>query len=576
MNLEAFINNKLAQPQEDWQSMTLTADFKSGQQSISVETITLSGENGEAVNEYLQQGLSGENVGITEGVPFRLVLNGVEIFNGCFDTASASYSCDRVTGGTRQRKGFDFLTQRAQSFRFAYLAEIGTITPDMYVPKNYVVGRYPKVIEIFLAFFTLYSLTVEIIRVVKAVIDVISAIAGGISGIAEAVAQAIGLVIYLVGLVTAMIAMLKQFIDLLFPFVYYHNAMNVWKQIELGCQHLGLGFSSSFAEGEYKDLCIEPPKNIEGVKTGQLSTDQGEFDGTLSELLQLMRDLFAAEIQVIDEVVYLEQWPFYQKLSDQQLKPIYIDEFKTNAPDIESNYFLKFSYDPADIWSYEVTKGNNIQVTREQITTNDKGNVLLEGLEQPNVFFVKPNIVKKITAFEIAMGKLWNVVAKVVTVFKKAINKIKKAVRGSKAKKLPATPKIPPFGSLGADRQDTHFTNNRRIFISGKDGRIDYSTEDVLAAEYLYENFHSIYSPLPSKSLNLGNQWYKYEGVEMEMCPSEFFGFTENHYSTYEGLAARILKIEWNPFLNQAKVDFEVNKRWSNNLKETKVIDGGN
>jgi len=571
MKIEAFIDNQFAQPQEEWRAMTLVADFQTGEKSISVEQIVLAGENAKIANQWRADGLAQTRPGILEGIPFRLKIDGTEVFNGCFDTSTATWECDEVSGGTIARKGFDFLTKRGESFRFPYLRSIGTITPDMYVPKNYVVGQYPKVIEILFAAFTIYSLTLEIIKTVKEVINVISATFGGQLGIFEAIAQGVALIAYLVGLVAAISEFIKQLIELIFPFVYYHYAMRVKQQLELGCQHLQLGFSSTILD-EFPNLCIEPAKNVEGVKFGLQSDDRGEYDGTLSELLRLMADMFTAEIQVIDGVVYFEQWPFYQSLSTYTLPPVRIRSDETNADEIQSNYLFSWSRDAADLWSYEVVDGVRVQVTREPIIVEDQANVLLDGLDEKRMPLVLPNVVKQETELDKIMRKVWNTLNNVVSTIKGVINTIGKAFGGGG--KTSEVPRIPNFGSIGADRQDTHFTSLPRIFIAGEEGQIDLSSNDILAATQLYQDWNSINSPVTSKALNLGNQWVRYSQVEIEMCAEDFFKLCDNHYTTYLGQPARVLKIDWSPFEYTAKVDFEVNQKYTHNLKETIKANG--
>ena len=566
MKIEAFLNNTFTNPQDEWRGMSLRADFQTGEKSISVESVDFSGANAKIVNKWRADGLTQAGPGILEGIPFRLKIDGREVFNGCVDTSEATWSCDSVGAGTIARQSFDFLTKRGESFRFPYLASIGEITPEMYVPKNYVVGQYPKVIEILFAAFTIYSLTLEIIKTVKEVINVVSATFGGQLGIFEAIAQAVALVIYLIGLVAAISAFIKQLIELIFPFVYYHYAMGVKQQLEIGCAYLQLGFSSSILDA-FPGLCIEPAKNTEGVKFGLTSDDRGEFDGTLSELMRLMIDVFSAEVQVIDGVVYLEQWPFYQSASTYIIPPVKIDEDTTNASDISSNFIFSWSRDSTDLWSYEVVDGVRVQVTREPIIIQDKANVLLDGIDEKIIPLVLPNVIKQETDLDRIMRKVWNTLTKVTTTIKGVINTISKAFGGGG--KTAEVPRIPDFGSIGADRQDTHFTALPRIFISAEEGRIDLSSNDILAAAQLYLDYNSIKSPVPSKSLNLGNQWVKYEGVKIELCAEDYFELCENHYSTYLGQPARFLIIEWNPFKHEATVDFEVNQRWTHNLKET-------
>ncbi len=542
-------------------------DYQNGSQTLNITTIKLVGEDAKRVNSWLDQGRIFESMRLD-------VRLGTIIFNYTLQLSSPSavFSFDEITCEIRQSKGIDFLNDSARQFRFEYLSAIGAITPSMYVKKNYTIGRYPRALEILIASLTIYSIIREIINAIRAVIDLTGAVVGGLTGIAEAIIQGVALIVYLVGLVAALITLAKQLIDLLFPFVYYHHAMKVKQQLEIAINKMQLQFSSSVLD-KFPNFCIEPPKNTVGAKVGKSLNEPGFYDGYPADLIQDMQDMFYLETKVIDGTVFMEQWPFYQKLSDYVIPGVYIPEKRYNASEVKSNFLLRYQYDDTDLYSYDAWKGGQIHVVRQLIDVQDVSSVSLKGSEEITLNGRLPNVVTKQSDLEKIMISLWNAMTNLTDTVLGLINSIKDII-GKGGDEADSIPKIPKTGSIGSNQQDTHFTSVNMYFIAGENGNIDPRTSDLIGTGALYE-FHKLKSPVPNDLLAAGNQWVEHPQITVPMTGNQLIKLRDNNYCTFDGYPTRLNKLEFNPHNSDSKLDFEINLSYTNNLEEVISYDGG-
>jgi hypothetical protein len=367
------------------------------------------GDTAEQINTYKDNGLTG-GYGITEGLPYKAVLScddgaTYEIVNACLNFAdeSVEYFCDLVKVPVRETGKIDFLTDRADSFRFETLSRLsptaaGYIGLADYIDIYYMVGKYPQSMEILMSSVSVFIIGKEIYESIKRITDVAAAALGGLTGFLETIVQTIALVVYLIILVIALVELVQTLIDLIFPFVYYHRAMFVNTLLVKGCAYLGLNFYSSIftpSSSIYNQQMIMPPKNYAGSKVGLPAhpLDTGYYDGTLGQLLRDLIEQYNGEVKVIGNTVYFERKGSFASTSTYKIPEVKtIGIYNTNLSDVSSNYVIEYEYDGIDLNDYNAPLNRITQAICEPVLVNNKKNILLKGLTTRSIPFTLPNV----------------------------------------------------------------------------------------------------------------------------------------------------------------------------------------
>jgi hypothetical protein len=561
-------------PPQEWKSLRVELVFTQDAQRLSTNAFTWAGDTAEQINDYYAAGLTG-GYGITEGLPYKAVLNCdgefYDIVTACLNFAdeSAQYFCDTVEIPIRQTGNIDFLNDKADSFRFEILSRLDPSHPAYigasdYIDVFYMVGKYPQSMEILMSSLSLFIMIKETIESIKRIADCIAAVLGGASGFAEAAAQIAALVIYLVAVIIALFTLIQALIDLIFPFVYYHKAMFVKTLLIKGFAYLGLGFSSSiFATGTVPEVqMIMPPKNYEGAKVGYPtpSTDVGYYDGTLGQLLRDLIEQYNGEVKIIGNTAHFETKNSFASTSTYKIPEVKtLGIYKTNLSSVSSNYVIEYEYDNIDLYDYNAPLNRITQVECKQTTVNNIKNSLLKGLTTRNIPFTLANVKTTTSRLETTMTNVFNK-------FSGFVGAISGLVSGSAT----PIPPIPSGANINCLQLDTHFTSQHKTFIYGGNGHIDPASSTYLGAPRLLELYHYTEVMKPIYGSSEGNQWVIYKG-QVPMCCDEYLQILGNNYATYQGENARLISVSWNPYDGEAEIEFEVNRKYTNNLTATIV-----
>lgn len=572
-------------PPQEWKDLNIELSFDNGEQKLSSGSFkwTSSDQGSTSIsvasnlNTHVNDGLTG-GVGIFEGVPYKATITcdgtTYTIVESCIDLTLADFSCDIVSAPIRETGNIDFLTDRADSFRFEYLSTLpsgapGRITSTDYIDIWYQAGRYPQKVEIMIAGITLFVTLKETYEVIKRIADVISQALAIPTGALVTAVQIIFLVTYLALLIIALINLIQRLIDLIFPFVYYHRAMYARTLFERGCAYLGLNFSSSIfaSTSPVYNMYLMPPKTSDGTttyngkKVGQPSTEKGFYEGTFGQFLRDMIEMFNGKIKIAGNTLYFEVEQTFIDQSTFRIPEVKYDFFGYNASEVPATYTVGYQYDSIDLFNYDRPDGMNFQVTVQPTTVVNKQNILLKNLVERSIPFRLPYVKTTVGELEVTMQSVFNGIASV-------INAISSLIPGN-SNTIPSIPL-----SIGCLQLDTHFTGITMAGIYAFNGKTSANTSNIIGADILFTNYHYYNCPKPIGSYANGNQWLKFKGYKIPFCCEDYLLLKDLNYATYQGNDARIRTLKWNPYMQTADIEFEVNQKYTSNLTATTYISG--
>lgn len=556
----------LVKPPVEWKDLEIELTFETDSQRLSTTDFSWYGDTAEKINTARAAGLSG-GAGVFEALPYKVVLMcenvayDIVVAGLNLSSKNGQYSCDAVKVPIREKGKIDFLTARADSFRFELLASItgpGAITSSDYIDINYMVGKYPQGLEIMMTSVTLFLMIKEAYETTKRIGDAIAAVVGGATGFLESILQIALLVIYLIILVVAIYNMIQKLISLIFPFVYYHRAMFARTLWQKGCDYLGLAFSSSIlsSSSPYFNEYIMPPKNAEGKKIGNPSTETGFYKGTFGDFIRGQIEQYNGEIKIIGNTLFFERKGSFSNLSTYVIPEVDFEFKGDNSDEVSANYLIEYLYDEVDLNDFNAPAGRIIQANVEPVVVFDKQNITLDGLQTRSIPYTLPNVKTTQSELEVEMILVFNAFAFLV-------NSIASLFSSS------STP-IPyiPFGSnINVLQLDTHFTNHHKCGIYTGNGHTSSSSSTILGARELFDNFHYTEIVKPLYSNANGNQWETYEGYQVPMCCDTYLQIKDNNYGTYKGDTAHLLSVKWRPYDQTATLNFEANRKYTDNLK---------
>jgi hypothetical protein len=486
-----------------------------------------------------------------------------------------------------------------------------------------------------------------------------------------AVFQIIFYVIYLALMILVIIALLKCAFNYLVSPVLSKFGMLAITLFQRACQYFGIGFSSSiFNLPQFRQLVIMPAKNAwavnqtftrtimnnlagGGIVNQRMQYDDlynwqnpdpntgksfayGYYDGTCGDFIRAMEDVFNAKAKIIlnnsgQPVLHFERWDYIYDLANYQLPQISDQTpfnsqgvfnsngvsqsgFKTNASDIYSNYYVKYSLDDTDYNTYEYYEGTVCYCTNKPTIVNTRKNVTLQNLKEVNLKFAQAFRKDQNTATEQALIPLWqaasllvNAVVSITSGINSVINFVTNIV-GLPAQ-LPTTqnggiqfmPNMPPWSNSGHLLLSDNTTGVPKMFVHGWGTNItnyfDFqqhnitgvtihqNNKDFIGARALMKNFHfsnlpqTVYPGAPYSSQQAGtpyyNQWLIFENQDIPVCCEEYNLIKNNNIiKTYYGKNARVDSLQWNLFKGMGTIDYRVNIPYTKNLETTYVIDG--
>lgn len=593
-------------------SVELNFDKDSPDARLSTNKWRFTDENAAPIYKHYEDGLTGD-VGIFEGVPFDIVVS-----DGANSVKFEQYlnlvdddtliSCEDIEVGSKEKGKIDWLNTIADSFTFEYLHEqTGFLPSSKFIAVPYVINSVPNYKDALIASIATIFVAEQIKKATAELAGLVAAGANPFSAPSE-VLRAAFLIIYLITLLISLVKLIKDILDLLIQPVKYHSGMYVKDLIEAGCNHLGLKFQSTLLTPQWDNLFIlpqkyeNPPDKKDKRIRGFLKKDvsqKGYYIGTFGDLLRALKGAFKAKIIMQNNTLIFERKDFNQSGPTYQIPDIYSPEFRTNAAELKSNYVIEFQVDINDKNSVNEYKGTIHQAIHSPVKITNKDMQLMQNLEQVTIPFALARRKKELTIVEQivsvflkgistimnALIKVVNAMIAIVNAIAKALNAIKKVLNliGVKVKiKLEPIKKIAPvnFGNLINDRIGMMLLENDNVMFAklmlldrgntDRNNKVNVNNQTLVAAKYLWDNYHFIESFVPTNQFPNANQWVRKSISNVPFCFDDYLKVKNgNKIIAADGSIAKIESLKWNIWNQLADIDYRVNKLYTNNLKLT-------
>ena len=587
----------------------------------------------DAINlmNYYRAGLTGGN-GVYEGVGLRIFGCGsstnvpIMFFDGYIDLASpqAKFECDKIVAPCKETGKVDWLNDICRAIDFNFLAKLpvgslGRIVPATdYKLTPYCINSIPSATQEMLMAVSEFMMLKELYDVTKTIAQYINELIGDTSTAVATVGAASGSLIatitkvvlyvtYLFLIIVAIVNMTKALISGVIQLKKKKACMRAEDMFIRICQYFGLNFASTILQqGTYRDTTWMPQKNVipdltnplnifkrpqdESVNFPNNPNVHGHYDGNCSDFIATMCQVFKAEIKILGNNLYFERWNYWNNFAVWQIPNSGAIGFTANLPDptmtnageMPSNYLLMFATDQSELCTLERYAGTSWAATVSPLNIYNKKRLT----HQNGVEIRLPCALAKRKQYLSKVENLLNGVVNVLFSFVNAvtflinglINGINAAIQffGGQPATIGTIPALP-----------TNIFNNRigwlevsgdswsmpKLFIgqqSGADWKIDPSNEINMSANRLAINFHG------TMLATRGNQQLIYKNNTFKFCCDDYTRVLNNNVC-FDPLnrVAKITEFVWDLKNEQATdVEYRVFTNFTNNLKETIVIDG--
>jgi hypothetical protein len=612
MKVIPYINNTIINDPNNLAelSIDITFDNTENVQELSITSweigVGASGNDGALLaNNHILSGLT-TGVGALEGQPFQLDLEKagqiIRLFDGYLDLSDAEISCNRVTAPAIEDKSLEWLTEVFDSVTAEFLYFDRKITDDDFISIPYVINSIPKTGESFMMLLTAFIVTDTIKREIQALKDMSVETTNPISAIGGVLKIALR-VLYIATLLLTIVKLILDAVRLIIQPVKYHKAMYVRDTCRIFAAYYGLQFKSSILDDPTwsKEVILPPsyglPEDNDGL-FGFLkpsSEQRGLFNGTFGDLLRILIEKFNAKILVVDGVLYLEREDFTLSNDIYELPPVEVEEYRLNADEFVSNYYISFLTDLNDKNTIQQYNGTSFQSFTSPLKIVNSGMVLTKGFAKRNIPLALGKEKTELTATEKilkayatvldpivgALIKLVNGIINIVNAIIKAIKKIIDAINKLPGVNIKFDPKPikaikwTPLKDLIENRigmlmLENDFVDTAKFLIIDKKSDARYTklapqNRTHLTGKYLFDNFHFTNSFDPA-IYPLTKQHKLYRTEEVPFCFDDYLKVRRSNFMRFNGQNGRIDKISWNVNKQTANIDFRINEIWTRNL----------
>jgi len=382
------------------------------------------------LSDYQKDGLTG-GFGVLVGIPFQWELTDDNerqiIFDGYLDLSNATFECDKVTAPSRENKQIDDLNSKVDSFTYEYLLSLGRLTPSDYSYVPY--AKLPVQNLALELVISIIQLTILIIELVQAIATLVKHIQALVVFSWADLLKAITHQIYCLFLMTAVSQAINNIIKLIIQPIKYHAGMTELRLMEVGAEYLGYDFASTILEDQFPNAVIIPEKwNLPANPDDELITgftevnqminlitsgsnhtnEQGYFNGTFGDVIRLLKIKYNAKI-IIEEgaaggnsIIRFEREDYIADISALYEIPAINnnDKFTLNADEFKANYLIEYQLDSANKAGYLDYGGTIFQATASANNFDDKGLVLMTGLESKSIGLAKGSRKNTLTRLE--------------------------------------------------------------------------------------------------------------------------------------------------------------------------------
>ena len=508
------------------------------QLKVSTESIVLPREGLTLIKNHI------ENVGLFEGIPYELQLEGGITLNYYIDLLDSLVITDNEAQvKIKQRTSIDNFKERAEGTSFNLMLTKGTQFNTFNIPyliiKDQIVEQlFTTAISIFLMSKTL----AEQIRDLKEAIAEYNEAIGTDPGDATAtLIRVLARVIYIATLLYLMSTLVIRLVALIFPPLRYLKGIKVSDLLQTACAYFGYTFESTILSEQIPNLTILPvplkkdrPSIFEFIPAELIATNYndgvpGSSDTTPTpwSLLQALETMFNARTKVFNGVVRLERRDYWENVTTANITPALtlqderIDSFSYNTADVWKRYFITYNKDFSEIHTLDKIRDSlDAEFSTEPNGFINEDLVSIKGLNEVNIPFALGSRKEKLNVVEEAVKDLVTLADNLVGVFGGSSN-------------LSAT----IDARNGALQVGAEYWATTKI-LNTIDGRQTADYLDKLKASSLWANYHSI-------NQIQENAYTIKESSRVRLKASEFTDLLDNNFVEINGVICEILRIEW-------------------------------
>ncbi len=580
VNINFELNGEPGGTPANLPEINLSAQWGTGdgqdESEISTSSIEFVLDDAKKLIEHVNGGLSG-GVGIFEGVPYKIGLDGTNIFDGYIDLSDDAefVENERVIANIVKQGGVDWLNDVADGISFGALRNLGFIKDSDYVNVPYVLNFRPEAFIVGQLTIAVFLLQKELVQSIKdtadRVADVIEAstpsgsLTGPVYNIGKIITTSLLLVAqiaYSTAIVIALIRTVTDLINQFFPPVRRYRAMTFKRMFETGLSYFGLNFRSSiFDSGDWSKAVYLPNKSKRGGLFG--STDSFGHPNQKSSLynfgdfIRVMIEIFNADFRIVGETFVFERRDYWDSLSTYVLPNVEtnqsarLSELQYNTSEFVKNYFISFQTDVQDQNTLENFLGTNYQIISEPIIVNNSKMVAGKGLAQIRPPFSLGTRKNGLNQYEISLLALAKFADSVINTL------------GGRSR----------LSTLVSDRigmlqlSDDTIGVDKILFMSGENMETTQPS-----AKKLWEDFHLIESFVeindPSTSSIVHNQYLIKQAEKVDFCLDDWNKLLNNNkFSTEDGKEGEILSVDWNFQNGFANIQYKIKQVYTKNLK---------
>jgi len=577
-SIKTLIAGKEVKPPIEWQSNTIQASYGTDSVSPQIETDRFEYvlDGADAIIKHKEKG------NIFEPLPCQQIYkqrdNTFVALDGYFDLSDGYEEVEptwgsiekpnRVFVGFKQNDSVTNFVEQIQGVSFGSLLEEGLISSQDYTTIKTVIVKRSNFLEIALALLSVYTLSSQIIDIIKeikkTVLEIVSIATGSTTGSFAAIVYTVAVLLlqaaYAVALIALLVSLVSNLIQLLIPPIVKNKGIKFRTLLQKACEKFGYTLVSPIDELDlYHYLPSKPYSNETGIINDlipkQVPTKEGipspsDYGYLINELFDLMKSMFNTKIAVVGKDVHLRNAndDYWIKKSDFKLhKTVKFPSKKYNTDDLRQTRIMSFLTDLNDEWTTENYTGTSYEI-KTQSTANSVNNSI-KGLNSINIPLCLPNNKTKPNTIEVLVITL----AKVADALAKVIGQ-----KSNLAKQIENN----RVNVLKISQNDYSIAK----IVPLINNQLPPNHRDLLSAKFLMNKFH--YGSSFVTGAKLG-QKVIYETFEIPFTLSDLKKtLTNGTFSLPDGRIAQFIDINYNFSLDIATVSISVEEVYTDKLKE--------
>ena len=498
---------------------SLALNGETGQISLANEKLVFSDLGAKIVRDWIDAGK------MFQDLPLKVWNEGQQVFNGFCDLQNGLVIDGDRTIETEvvSYDSFDWIDRFANSISFGVLYEEKHITDSDFEIVNYITNFKPDVAEAALSGMGIYTAVKGFAEMVKHLqIIIVRGLPEFNAGFFKELAKIVIEIAYLVALIIALQALLVRFIEALFPQRGTYKAMRVTRMCERLFGYFGLSFTSTIP----RDMIIIPAKD--GLKDVGIP-DANSPIYNCGDFLTTLKQIFNADIKIVNGVATLKRWDEFTLLADDILKDNFnnqedlLNRYTYNTDELVGNYNVFYQTDPSELNTLD---GSTLAF--------QKSYTGVKGLTQIAIPFAQAKNKLTRTDLENDLGLIQRTIHRIVNLF--GNNNSNTTTINSK------------LGALLVSKPV--FNIDKIAFIRGRN-------IDTISASYWWDNWHYV------NGADV-NQWKQYDVTPVEMTFTQFRKLINNNYIiASDGKTVEVTGATYTPHTNTANIEYREKTKYA-------------